>query len=106
MSGGTIDGDDDHKQYRYGGTWKNKHDAVSGKKKKKGKKAAQDPVKQWQPPPDDDGTRKEENSPLVTRYSQNDKITSDDQVWICRRSHDASWDKEPGKSWTFWKEGS
>ncbi|KAK3674874.1 hypothetical protein LTR78_005218 [Recurvomyces mirabilis] len=43
VSGGVIDGDktDEHKFYRYGGMWKNKHDAVSAKKpKKKGSKTA------------------------------------------------------------------
>lgn len=41
VSGGVVDGDGDpaHKYYRYGGVWKNKHDAVSGKKPKKKKKA-------------------------------------------------------------------
>ncbi|KAF2721833.1 hypothetical protein K431DRAFT_201608, partial [Polychaeton citri CBS 116435] len=40
VSGGVIDGDGDaaHRSYRYGGVWKNKHDAVSGKKPKKKKK--------------------------------------------------------------------
>ena len=32
VSGGVIDGDDKHKLYRYGGMWKNKHEAVSAKK--------------------------------------------------------------------------
>lgn len=36
VSGGVIDGDnsDEHKFYRYGGMWKNKHEAVSAKKPK------------------------------------------------------------------------
>lgn len=39
-SGGKIDGDgaEAHKYYRYGGMWKNKHEAVSAKKPKKKKK--------------------------------------------------------------------
>ena len=43
VSGGVVDGDRDeeHKYYVYGGVWKNKHEAVSGKmpKKKESKKA-------------------------------------------------------------------
>ena len=36
VSGGIIDGDkaEEHKYYRYGGMWKNKHEAVSAKKPK------------------------------------------------------------------------
>ncbi|TKA65852.1 hypothetical protein B0A55_09397 [Friedmanniomyces simplex] len=36
VSGGVVDGDgaDEHKWYRYGGMWKNKHEAVSAKKPK------------------------------------------------------------------------
>lgn len=37
VSGGVVDGDksEDHVHYRYGGMWKNKHDAVSAKMPKK-----------------------------------------------------------------------
>lgn len=44
VSGGVIDGDggDDHKFYRYGGMWKNKHEAVSAKKKSKGPQKGED----------------------------------------------------------------
>lgn len=36
VSGGIVDGDkaEEHKWYRYGGMWKNKHEAVSAKKPK------------------------------------------------------------------------
>ena len=36
VSGGVMDGDkaEAHKHYRYGGMWKNKHEAVSAKKPK------------------------------------------------------------------------
>ncbi|KAK5725166.1 hypothetical protein LTR17_013202 [Elasticomyces elasticus] len=36
VSGGVVDGDGapEHKWYRYGGMWKNKHEAVSAKKPK------------------------------------------------------------------------
>ena len=37
VSGGVVDGDkcEEHKHYRYGGMWKNKHEAVSAKIPKK-----------------------------------------------------------------------
>lgn len=42
VSGGVIDGDksEEHQWYRYGGMWKNKHEAVSAKKPKGVKKQA------------------------------------------------------------------
>lgn len=38
MSGGFADGDRDHPLYRYGGMWKNKHEAVSAKIKGRAKR--------------------------------------------------------------------
>ncbi|KAG4033219.1 hypothetical protein MFRU_005g02320 [Monilinia fructicola] len=37
VSGGKVDGDGRHPEYRYGGMWKNKHEAVSAKIKGKAK---------------------------------------------------------------------
>ena len=37
VSGGNVDGGSEHPHYKYGGTWRNKHDAVSGKIKGKAK---------------------------------------------------------------------
>ncbi|ESZ91932.1 hypothetical protein SBOR_7677 [Sclerotinia borealis F-4128] len=37
VSGGEVDGDGIHPEYRYGGMWKNKHEAVSAKIKGKAK---------------------------------------------------------------------
>ncbi|KAI9640378.1 hypothetical protein NHQ30_011123 [Ciborinia camelliae] len=37
VSGGEVDGDGKHPDYRYGGMWKNKHEAVSAKIKGKAK---------------------------------------------------------------------
>ena len=37
VSGGAVDGDAEHKGYRYGGMWKNKHAGVSAKMPKKAK---------------------------------------------------------------------
>ena len=42
VSGGVIDGDDEHKLYRYGGMWKNKHEAVSAKKSKRAGKVLEE----------------------------------------------------------------
>ena len=42
VSGGVVDGDEDHQLYRYGGMWKNKHEATSAKKPKRaGKRVKQ-----------------------------------------------------------------
>ena len=37
VSGGRIEGDADHREYKYGGMWKNKHEYVSAKIKGKAK---------------------------------------------------------------------
>jgi hypothetical protein len=37
VSGGSIEGDADHREYKYGGMWKNKHEYVSAKIKGKAK---------------------------------------------------------------------
>jgi hypothetical protein len=42
VSGGSADGDKKHPLYRYGGIWKNKHDAVSGKIKGRAKEKNQE----------------------------------------------------------------
>jgi len=58
VSGGVIDGDKspEHKYYRYGGVWKNKHDAVSGKKPKNKKKAKAKTAEEL-PDPNTDGEK-------------------------------------------------
>ena len=104
VSGGVIDGDGYHKHYRYGGTWKNKHEAVSGKKKKRMKAVTVDSVKDWQPPPEEIDAADKDAEKLAARYIQNDKVRWQDQLWICRRSHFSSWEKQPSKGWTYWKE--
>ena len=104
VSGGKIDGDgaEDHRFYRYGGMWKNKHEAVSAKKPKKKCKAADsgngnassaldgDGVKQW--------------SDEHERYTRNDKVYWSDVIWICRRSHESEPSKLPSQSYRLWKE--
>ena len=86
VSGGEIDGNPDHPYYRYGGMWKNKHAGVSAKKPKPKKPVA---LQDWQD---------------LTSYVFNDKVTYENLVWICRRSHKSSEVKAPGKGYSFWKE--
>ena len=85
VSGGEIDGNPDHPYYRYGGMWKNKHAGVSAKKPKPEKPVA---LQDWQD---------------CTSYVFNDKVTYENLVWICRRSHKSSEVKVPGKGYSFWK---
>ena len=99
VSGGVIDGDEDHKFYRYGGMWKNKHAGVSAKNRKgKGKKE----VREWQTPDEDsDGHVR-----AGVNYTQNDRVIQDGKTWVCRRSHESSKVKRPGDGWRWWKEAS
>lgn len=86
VSGGAIDGNPDHPYYRYGGMWKSKHAGVSAKKPKRKKPV---PFQDWQG---------------CTRYIFNDKVSYEEKVWICRRSHTSSEAKAPSKGYGFWKE--
>ena len=133
VSGGSIDGDAQHPYYRYGGMWKNKHEAVSAKKKKKGKKgrtkSGQD-VKPWSAAREDtveiavdaykegDGTAsgtassdEEEHGSLapVTRYSdikytRNDRVSYDGKLYVCRKSHWADPKNPPPKDIHLWED--
>ena len=107
-----IDGDEkeEHKRYRYGGMWKNKHEAVSAKKPRKSKEVKQTQslgqvkglvsfkdsaldasgVKQW----DENGRR----------FVKNDKVLWDGRVWVCRKSHSSNERKTPGSAYSLWKE--
>ncbi|KAG8531024.1 uncharacterized protein KY384_004381 [Bacidia gigantensis] len=101
VSGGVIDGDEHHPDYKYGGMWKNKHAGVSAKKKKgKGREATASKLTEWQVSEEDDGAIAEE----VTKYTKNDKVKWDEKQWICRRSHQSAANKRPGDGWRWWKE--
>ena len=86
VSGGEIDGTPDYPCYKYGGMWKNKHAGVSAKKPKPEKPVA---LQDWQD---------------CTSYVFSDKVTYENLVWICRRSHKSCEVKAPGQGYSFWKE--
>lgn len=132
VSGGTVDGDgmEEHKLYRYGGMWKNKHEAVSAKKPKASKKRAQapfDPAIEGETesgPGDEDEcvprVEPDENnsqSPAENhrgvpawradnkKYTKNDSIAYHREVWICRKSHLSVEDgRTPDKAPSLWKQ--
>ena len=123
VSGGVIDGDDaeQHEFYRYGGMWKNKHEAVSANKPKKSKKKTisnrtttlgsdEDQVSAELEAEDEQGTE----ASAVTRtslwqdggvkYTKNDQVTFEGEVWICRKSHRSDEKRPPDKAYSLWKE--
>lgn len=87
VSGGTTDGDSAHPFYKYGGMWKNKHEAVSAKKPKR---KAKDVVGCWQ----GEGVQ----------HVRNDRVRHSDKTWQCRKSHRSDEQKAPTHACTFWKE--
>ncbi|KAF4300918.1 hypothetical protein GTA08_BOTSDO07015 [Botryosphaeria dothidea] len=91
LSGGQIDGDDEHPNYRYGGMWKNKHDAVSAKKKKKSSKYQQ--LQDWR---QGDGNDK--------KYTRNDRVLWNGKVWACRKTHLSRDTGTPDQEFGLWKE--
>lgn len=135
VSGGVIDGDhsEEHQFYRYGGMWKNKHEAVSAKKPKS-KKAQNTPradvVSGDLDNPGDrtaDSSVEEDvqveelnvqqsqrahNSTAETwqsngkAYTRNDRVVWDEQTWICRKSHTSDDHWTPGRAYSLWKTGN
>lgn len=101
VSGGDIDGDADHPHYRYGGVWKNKKEAVSGKRKK-----AKRNVKEWSNVVDDGDTAEEDDQREYKepRYTKNDRVEYEDKVYVCRKSHWVRHSVEPSKDIHLWKE--
>ena len=111
VSGGKIDGDGDesHQWYRYGGMWKNKHEAVSAKKpkRKNTKPRSAATGKESQTLPASDGTEAanaNEWNGDGTRYTRNDKVRYNDGTWICRKSHYSEEKKTPARAYQLWKE--
>lgn len=121
-----MDGDSAaaHRWYRYGGMWKNKHEAVSAKmRKRKPGNAQRDRSKQELPAAEselkmangDDRDNSSESdvhqdSPCPawvgneTQYMKNDQITWHDQTWSCRKSHVSNEARTPDKTVSLWKE--
>ncbi|KAB2576322.1 hypothetical protein BFW01_g9121 [Lasiodiplodia theobromae] len=99
LSGGEIDGDDEHPHYRYGGMWKNKHDAVSAKKKKK---TQRDRPREWRS--SDHGDATQDGAADKKKYTRNDRVTWDGKLWTCRKTHFAQEANTPDKEVGLWKE--
>lgn len=108
VSGGVIDGTEQHSYYRYGGMWKNKHEAVSAKKPKRAKRTGAvevastceqrsrvgDPVAGSLPEWDEN----------AMNYTKNDRVRWKDVVYDCRKSHVSQTGKDPAKAYQLWKE--
>ncbi len=130
QSGGIVDGDGANRFYRYGGMWKNKHEAVSAKKPKSSKKRTQ-----VAPEPSNTGDRnrgednmnehvseveEDQNTGHIpaegrvgipawreddTKYTKNDIIMFGDEVWSCRKSHlSVAGGRPPDKAQSLWKQ--
>ncbi len=135
MSGGVIDGNktEETKWYRYGGMWKNKHEAVSAKKPKKPKKRAGKAEQHSDKPdereiecdvlaadhayPESGHERSETPRRLVvsahvpswqdnnTKYTKNDRVMYNGEIWVARRSHLSVADgPTPDQDHILWKE--
>lgn len=117
VSGGVVDGDQaaGHLYYRYGGMWKNKHEAISAKKPKKAKKPSRtqsrligEVDKEADTGNEDRLASSNEQPPLwhdqEARYTKNDQVQWDNSVWICRKSHTSQEGKTPTKAYQLWKE--
>jgi hypothetical protein len=117
VSGGIVDGDgnEEHQFYRYGGVWKNKFEAVSGKKKKKKKSkkgGGKGVVPLWmgmgvkysvgdRVRVDAGGGDVEVEGDVEGLREGDEKNLRGGKVWIAKRSHVSDDGKKPG----LWAEG-
>ena len=110
VSGGVTDGDgaEEHKNYRYGGMWKNKHEAVSAKKPRKKSKESRVDVAGAEAEEGSQKTAgKEEQSEWSgngVKYSRNDEVMFEGELWICRKSHVSEEGKSLRELKNLWKE--
>ena len=106
VSGGEIDGDhsEELKWYRYGGMWKNKHEAVSAKKPKRKVKKSADAAEPTEMQAAVVATDMEEWVEDNRKYTRNDRVLRDGRVWICRKSHSSKEGRPPEASYSLWKE--
>ena len=110
VSGGEIDGDgaEKHQWYRYGGMWKNKHEAVSAKKPKKrkpNKTMLSTECESLEPHISEDSSLRLHNwNGDERKYTKNDKVSWGGSTWTCRKSHFSQDTKTPGHSYQLWKE--
>lgn len=106
VSGGKVDADAEHPWYRYGGMWKNKHEAVSAKKPK-GKRSKSATVNGGSDDGDGEGAMGDGDDQWHEgnhKYTRNDRVRYDGKIWTCRRSHRSEEDKPPDKLQGYWKE--
>lgn len=121
VSGGQVDGNADHPMYRYGGMWKNKHEAVSAKKPKAKPKAIaernaerndaaaefEDPSEGIENDQDASGVESDDTprpwSGDGSQYTTNDRVNFEGRTWICRKTHKSEAGKPPNKAQTLWK---
>ena len=110
VSGGVIDGDksEQHEWYRYGGMWKNKHEAVSAKKPKhrrsKGSRDEQAASARVDASTDEEAKAAKPWNGSEQRYVRNDKVEFEDQLWMCRKTHCSDERKPPSKAYSLWKD--
>jgi hypothetical protein len=127
VSGGVIDGDgsDERHWYRYGGMWKNKHDAVSAKKPRAKNRRARlvhlsteagsrsdhelssrdDPeaLNNQQPTMSSSAMRPLRDDGI--KYTKNDRVTYNNEIWIARKSHvSVEGGRTPEEAHALWKE--
>ncbi len=108
VSGGGIDGDkaEGHEYYRYGGMWKNKHEAVSAKKpRKKSKESRVDEAEAVEGSEAEAGRGgHSEWSGNGVKYTRNGEVMFEEELWICRKSHVSEEGKSPKEMKNLWKE--
>ena len=107
VSSGVTDGDgaDEHKYYRYGGMWKNKHDAVSAKKpRKKSKESRMEDEVEVGGQEEHAKKGHGEWSGHGVKYTRNDEVMFEGELWICRKSHVSEEGKSPREMKNLWKE--
>lgn len=110
VSGGVIDGDnaDEHQHYRYGGVWRNKHEAVSGKKPKKKKNKISptqvDPASSSAAARDTTSGDPNAWSGQDAHYTKNDRVIFDNVPYVCRKSHVSQERKTPDHAYSLWKQ--
>lgn len=122
VSGGVVDGDadDEHKYYKYGGMWKNKHEAVSAKMKKgRGKRAS--PVREHGECEEvamkssdevdmacvgvpENTTTEPMWQGAGTSYAKDDRVSVGERLWVCRKDHQSQDGKPPHVAQSLWKE--
>lgn len=120
------DGSEEHRCYRYGGMWKNKHEAVSAKKPKKvgnrsgpaqkstgvaqAAQAQMEIMREIERNPEDVGGACEdmqdelqEWSGADRRYEKDETIAWKRRVWTCRKEYTSNDKRTPDAARSLWK---